>query len=260
MANPTAYDQVIQTIAGEDISIAERHIPGINNLQQSRLPSTAILKSLKGKGNETWIFPSDLPKHYFIIQEYKWLTGQAAGQGPNNTIYLPMPAQIIDNKQIHYNEGFNLFTQTARRAAQGMTGSIIGTTGLGVNNMNSVTLDIPDFQKFTLDFHLAPKSPNESLEIDGIVKVLKKYSHPVNIAGRSLLGFPSRWQMAFVKDDFLFKFKPCVIENIQVTYPNNFFKANNTVPESVQIHLQCKELEVWLDSDFPDPSATAGGG
>ena len=35
MANPTAYDQVIQTIAGENISIAQRSVPGINNLQQS---------------------------------------------------------------------------------------------------------------------------------------------------------------------------------------------------------------------------------
>ena len=262
MANPTAYDQVQQLIANRNNSIAERSIQGMQTLADSRLPDIGITAAINNMTSKTWIFPSDLPKHHFIIQQYKAITlSSRVGLEqlkPSNTIYLPMPSQIIDSKNINYNNGFNLFKALAPKTLQETilgpaSQTIQAITGLGLNNMNAVTLDLPDFQKFTLDFHLAPKSPKESLEINNIVRLIRKYSHPVNILGRALLGFPSIWQMSFHQDDYLFKFKGCVIENIQVTYPNNFFQVNGTVPENVNIHLQCMELEPWLEEDYLEP-------
>jgi hypothetical protein len=71
--------------------------------------------------------------------------------------------------------------------------------------------------------------------------------------GGTLLSYPNIANIQlFPNDTFLYKFKPCVIESMSVNFaPANtpsFFKSTNA-PVEVQLSLQLKEIEYWLNED-----------
>jgi hypothetical protein len=80
-------------------------------------------------------------------------------------------------------------------------------------------------------------------------------------AGGTLLKYPN---MAIISlspnQDYLYKFKPCVIESMSVNYASagmpSFFKRSDA-PVDVTISLNLLEIEYWLKEDIEDPSGAA---
>ena len=71
--------------------------------------------------------------------------------------------------------------------------------------------------------------------------------------GGALMGYPSIANIQlFPSDEYLYKFKPAVIESMQVNFaPGNtpgFFK-NSQAPTEVLLTIQVKEIVYWLAED-----------
>ena len=280
---PAAFQDVAQQIA--------QNTQTLGNLSATRYPSPVstvekLIDLNSSKSVQTYVFPSDIPKHHFSIYEYS--SPSATTRQLEQIYILPLPRTLTDSKSINYNDGFNIIGSIGALAAAGgnlaggVKGGVVAAVGqsmqniegvaqaaiktlsgggLSINNLNMVTLDIPQFQRFSLDFILAPKTRDESDEINNIAFNLKKYSHPSGAfkggTGVNLvLSFPRIYLMAFnPSPKYLYKFKPCVIENITVSYApagTTFYKVEGeSIPESLHLHLQCKELEVWVQENFP---------
>lgn len=277
---PEAYQSVAQRYAA---SIAQSRYqfnnPTVVNID-SKIEKNAQKQAL------VHTFPNDLPKHYFEMIQYPY---NPLGFSEAEQFYrLPLPIDLVDSKTINYTDGFNIVGSLASLGAQGIFGNAvreitqvagavaqlgnvaIKAGGLSINNLNLVTLDLPSFQKFNLTFNLAPKTREESEAINNIIFNLKKYSHPEGeeTTGFNLiLRFPRFFFLCFrPSPEYLYKFKPCVIENITVNYnPRGgvgFYKTssigmdNLSIPESVLLQIHFRELEVWLQHNFVAKSST----
>ena len=56
----------------------------------------------------------------------------------------------------------------------------------------------------------------------------------------------------FPKDDYLYRFKPCVVDNVSVNYaPNNpSFYRETGAPTAVQFSVSLQEIEIWTKNDY----------
>jgi hypothetical protein len=58
-------------------------------------------------------------------------------------------------------------------------------------------------------------------------------------------------------DEFLYRFKPCVVESINVNFTPgsspSFFRGTSTrapAPTAVNIELRVQEIEIWTKADY----------
>ena len=109
---------------------------------------------------------------------------------------------------------------------------------------------------------MAPKDFNEAKAIQKIAYLLRRAMTPKRALFGALFEFPDIFLIAFSPNSkFLYKFKPCVLERINVDYTGGnqapgFYRQqgnpSNAPPESVVITLQFLELEYWLDGNRSD--------
>lgn len=132
-------------------------------------------------------------------------------------------------------------------------------SGYTPNQFMVVLMKGPAFKTYELSWKLAPKNPQESELLRKIILLIEKSQAPGFAASEALFSFPKIFQMALVPNySYLYRFKPAVIENVTVNYAGSgmplFFadKELTGAPESVEIKLQFKEIEYWVNSDYPD--------
>ena len=182
-----------------------------------------------------------------------------------NIIKIPLPIRgLQDQFDVNYDTNFNygspillgLPTGTAAEIG-GLLGRGSAASGLSLNTFKSVTLSSPEFRRHNLVFKMAPKDFNEAKSIQKIAYLLRRAMTPKRAAGKLVFEFPDIFLIAFSPNSkFLYKFKPCVLERINVDYTGGnqapgFYRQqgnpSNAPPESVVITLQFLELEYWLD-------------
>ena len=172
-----------------------------------------------------------------------------------NIIKIPLPIRgLQDQFDVMYDQNFNYGTPIGTGALGGRASA---ASGLSVNTFKSVTLSAPQFRRHNLTFKMAPKDFNEAKAIQKIAYLLRRAMTPKKAAGGLLFEFPDIFLIAFSPNSkFLYKFKPCVLERINVDYTGGnqapgFYRQqgnpSNAPPESVVISLQFLELEYWLD-------------
>lgn len=253
-------------------------------------PSTAIGYEIQKQNKTVYAFPFDATNRFFVIAEGE-LSGAAATTGgltggfSNFTkVYrLPFPTVIQDTHEVQFDHNFNWmnalsktigsFASVVPRGSAIFNGAAAGaqaaTSGLGyaVNNFKAVTLSAPNFRTFSLEFRMFPKTRAESDMIQKIVVSLKTGMHPEFEAMNLLFRFPHVFMMWFnTGNEYLYKFKPCVIHAMQVNYQGDqqvpaFFRnpADLAIPEGVVIRMSCIELEVWTQGNFrKSTDATTG--
>lgn len=148
-------------------------------------------------------------------------------------------------------------------------GQLLQPLGLAENPFLTVLFKSPEFKEFRFNWRLAARTPKESQTINSIINMFKYHMLPDIPGGRALGGtllqYPSMLQIGFYSnDEYLFRFKPCVIRNMTINYaPNStpsFFKGNQNVPTEVDIALDLLEIEYWTRQDFntADPNNTGG--
>ena len=183
-----------------------------------------------------------------------------------NIIKIPLPIRgLQDQFDVMYDQNLNYGTPIGTAAELSATGfGLLGrgsaAAGLSINTFKSVTLSAPQFRRHNLTFKMAPKDFNEAKAIQKIAYLLRRAMTPKRALFGALFEFPDIFLIAFSPNSkFLYKFKPCVLERINVDYTGGnqapgFYRQqgnpSNAPPESVVITLQFLELEYWLESDY----------
>lgn len=131
--------------------------------------------------------------------------------------------------------------------------------GMAQNPFLTVLFKQPNFKEFRFSWKLIPRNPDEANTIQGIINSFKYHMLPDIAKGTSgtLLNYPSIVNIGFkTNDEYLFRFKPCVVTNMQVNYSPAavpaFFKGPENVPSEIHLSLTVLEIEYWTKSDFRD--------
>ena len=244
----------------------------------SSKPSSKISTNQNSKSIATLQYPQrDFPKYHTTI--YQMDPGNldvdsilsdiitsfknrslSKGIKTKNIIKIPLPIRgLQDQFDVMYDQNFNYGTPIGTGALGGRASA---AAGLSINTFKSVTLSAPQFRRHNLTFKMAPKDFNEAKAIQKIAYLLRRAMTPKRAAGGFLFEFPDIFLIAFSPNSkFLYKFKPCVLERINVDYTGGnqapgFYRQqgnpSNAPPESVVITLQFLELEYWLDGNRTD--------
>lgn len=146
---------------------------------------------------------------------------------------------------------------TREEARQGVSqaGALIPTLfGITANPFQAVLFKSPDFRAHTFKWTFVPKNRDESETIRQLVETFKFHSLPgVSAAGGVFFSYPEILKISLrPRDQYLYKFKPCVVDTIAVNYaPNSpsFYKSTGA-PTAVQFSIKLQEIEIWTKADW----------
>ena len=214
-------------------------------------------------------------------------------------IILPLPQQMVDSHSVNYEQQeIGQFTGAATETISGVLGrsltnieqgsknlvAAIGTaagkafdqltggnvtgaaralTGLAPNQFLTVLLKGPQYKKHSFTWKLSPRNPAESESIRYIIETLNNAMAPGISGGRGFFKFPKVVALSFMPNsNVLYRFKPCIIENMTVNYAPSgapAFYRRTEAPDTVELKLDFMELEFWLAGDFGGNSINTSG-
>ena len=128
-------------------------------------------------------------------------------------------------------------------------------TGITINPYQTILFERPEFKTHSFTWKFIPRNEVESDKIKQIVRTFQYHMLPGVSDGVGLFfSFPSMVTVSlFPSSEFLYRFKPCVVENISVNYsPGNtpsFYRFTNA-PTAVSITVNLKEIEYWTNKDY----------
>lgn len=135
-------------------------------------------------------------------------------------------------------------------------------SGYSPNQFFTILLKGPTYKRYQLAWRFSPRDPEEAKVLKNMILQIKRWQAPGLAGGGALFDFPKIWRLAlFPNSQYLFKFKPAVLESFTANYaPNDnpsFFSArgatdNMNAPEGIDIMMSFIEMEYWLDKCFHD--------
>lgn len=248
-------------------------------------PASKIAQALRDKTLSLYQFPSDIPPHHFTIVQGS-ATGITSPIGTNASSIgnftaaykLPMPTVITNRHTVRYDHNFNWMAATAKLLGAGgileAVNPLIRGLGYSLNTFKALTLSTPEFRSFTLEWRLFPKTLQESRNIQRLVVALQTGMTPATSGeGVNLVfQFPAVFLPFFTTglssnegSRYLFKFKPCVLDKIEVNYQGDqpvpaFYKNadDQAIPEGIVLRTSWIELEVWSQQNFRNSTDSDG--
>ena len=127
-------------------------------------------------------------------------------------------------------------------------------SGLTFNEYQVVLFKSPNFKKHRFSWRLVPKNEKESNNIANLIKIFKYCASP-GLQGQTgfLFEFPEILRVSLhPQTQYLYEFKPCVVENISINYAPNglsFYKSTKA-PVAVDFAISLQEVELWTKRDF----------
>lgn len=148
--------------------------------------------------------------------------------------------------------------------------------GYALNPFLQVMLSGPAFKQFDLTWKFTPRDAAETLELRDIIKMLRYNMLPGTFGNISFPASAPAWMQKLVNsynnatsgrgallsypnvvlahlfpdDQYLFKFKPMVIETMSINFAPSgtpsFFRDVRGAPVEVVLTLRLKEIELWL--------------
>lgn len=132
---------------------------------------------------------------------------------------------------------------------------LFATTGRTLNPQIEVIYNSPALREFTMDFRLVPRNPIEAAQIRNIIGQLKYFAAPQippETSGRYFIP-PAQFELEFYdaennQNQFLFRTKKCVLEDISVDYTGNgsFNTFYDGSPVETRLSLRFRET-VFID-------------
>lgn len=143
-------------------------------------------------------------------------------------------------------------------------GAALSLAGVAQNPFITMLFKSPKFKRHTFSWRFAPTNSAESIVLRQLINTFRANMLPnlTQASGGTLLGYPNiaRVQL-YPNDEFLYKFKPCAVENMSVNFaPGNtpaFFRGSNA-PVEVSIRLDLVEIEYWLQEHVTGDSTMGG--
>jgi hypothetical protein len=75
----------------------------------------------------------------------------------------------------------------------------------------------------------------------------------ISNAGGVFFSYPEILQVKlFPKDEYLYRFKPCVVESVSVNYAPNgpSFYRQSQAPTAIDFSISLQEIEIWTKADY----------
>jgi hypothetical protein len=150
----------------------------------------------------------------------------------------------------------------------GLVDSMLQVAGLADNPFMTVALKGPNFKQHHFAWRLAPKSPEESETIRKIANTFKKMAYPEILAlgAGGFFKYPAivfpRYQPDRILGDKTYRFKPCVISDINLNYtPNDRpgFYGGTGAPIEVVLEISLREIELWKGGDDSNGTGVVSG-
>jgi len=248
----------------------------ITSIGPSTNPADTINASIQGlqlDHSMKWTYPPDLPPVHFGMIETEWtnryytrpldpkqlsIDPTKANLVGKKIFRFPVPTPLREVFPIEYNTGY----APGQYSLSTIQDPASAAFGIIPNTFRTVTLAQPGFRRHQFTWTLSPRTYQESVLVQQIIFALRKGMHPKranSITGKAIFGFPFIYYPYFSPNPkFLFKFKPSVIENLDINFAGGqpvpaFYRQEgspeNKPPESVMMTLTFLELEYWLDSD-----------
>jgi hypothetical protein len=203
-------------------------------------------------------------------------------------ITFPIPNNLVDAQQLRYSEeSLGIAVGTLAETAKGLenfwgkvseadrklgsgdsvlgmglelgsgVGGFVGNATAALKNFSAITpnphlvvvFDQPILKTHEFQWRFSPETRAESDRLNTILNTLKNKARPVNLG--PLLGFPAVFYLSLQPNEqYLYTFKPCIIESIAVHYSPtgvpSFF--NSTAPAEVELTIIFKEIEIWTQT------------
>ena len=180
-----------------------------------------------------------------------------------------------------------LAAATAGAIAVGASAAAKVALGYSPNQFFTVILKGPQYKRHAFQWHLTPRTFQESVQIQKIIRFLNNVAAPGIIAQGGIFTFPLIVQCSFWPNfPYLYRFKPSVITRVSFNYTPSqtatFYheqttrlvdttptgangpgsggaggEATDNPPESIIMQVELLELEYWLRNDFKDLNARA---
>jgi hypothetical protein len=207
----------------------------------------------------------------------------------NGGLRLPLPTQLVDNKSVSYDHpSLGPFLGTAMGSLLNSGSGIVNTiqtvlesgnqllaagaaslapnsgllnaasayTGTAFNPYQTVLFKTPNFRKHSFSWRFIPRNESESATIQTIVNLFNTNLLPGigTGLGSLLFQFPSVLNIQlYPSSDFLYKFKPCVIESVSANYAPGqtpAFYRSTGAPAAVDLKIDLLEIELWTRNDY----------
>lgn len=139
------------------------------------------------------------------------------------------------------------------QAVQQLTDAASVLTGITTNPFQVILFKAPHFRSHTFSWTFIPQSQRETEELKKLVDTFRYHTLPgISSAGGVFFSYPEILKINFrPSDQYLYKFKPCVVDSVTVNYAPNgpsFFKSTGA-PTAIQFELRLQEIEIWTKSD-----------
>lgn len=127
-------------------------------------------------------------------------------------------------------------------------------SGLTINSFQTILFKAPNFKKHRFSWRLIPKNEEESRDIETILSLFKYHMLPgISASGGVFFSYPEILKIKlFPKDEYLYKFKPCVVDSVSVNYAPNgpSFYRSSGAPTAVDFSVNLQEIEIWTKEDY----------
>jgi hypothetical protein len=135
-------------------------------------------------------------------------------------------------------------------------GKIIGQTLGSVPNPHVQALfSGVNLRTHTFQWTFAPRNPNESAQLQNIIRAIKKNSLPAySTTGTAALDYPPLVAIKLVPWNDLITFKNCLVSSVNVNYAPSglpsFFAGTNNLPTMIQLEITLMETEIHTAKDY----------
>lgn len=132
-------------------------------------------------------------------------------------------------------------------------------SGISANPFQVVLFKSPQFRTHTFTWVFIPNSNEESDILKRLITTFKYHSLPgISSAGAVFFSYPEILKINFrPSDQYLYKFKPCVVDSVTVNYAPNSpsFVRSSGAPTAIKFTIQLQEIEIMTKADFLRDSA-----
>jgi hypothetical protein len=171
-----------------------------------------------------------------------------------------VPANLQEGLRSAETVATGIAASAIRRLANALSPNIgnaaSALTGITANPFQVVLFKSPEFRAHTFSWQFAPKNRNETDTVNNIIKAFRYHALPgVLGAGGVIFSYPEILTINFRPQEtanYMYEFKPCVVESVAVNYtPNGPSFFNRTgAPTAVQFTIRVQEIEIWTKADF----------
>jgi hypothetical protein len=142
----------------------------------------------------------------------------------------------------------------SERSIQQTASALSVLSGITANPFEVMLFKSPDFRKHSFGWNFIPNTLEESELLRQLIETFKYHSLPgISAAGSVFFSYPEIIEINFrPRDEYLYKFKPCVVESVKVNYAPNkpSFVKSSGAPTAIQFQINLQEIEIMTKADF----------